>query len=43
VGEVRDTESLVTEFQPFEGRSIAVIAFFGLLAWRRFRTKDITS
>jgi hypothetical protein len=35
-GAARSSDALVTEFQPFDGRALAVLAFLALLAWRRF-------
>lgn len=40
VGIPRSSESLVTEFQPFDGKAAAVVAFFALLAWRSVRRRD---
>jgi hypothetical protein len=40
VGMPRSTEALVGEFQPFEGKAAAVVAFFALLAWRQARRPD---
>jgi hypothetical protein len=37
VGAPHATDALVTEFQPFNGKPAAVVAFFALLAWRRAR------
>jgi hypothetical protein len=37
------TDALVSEFQPFEGRALVVVAFFLLLAWRRWRRPDAPS
>jgi hypothetical protein len=39
-GAARVSDALVTEFQPFEGRAVALVVFFALLAWRRARRPD---
>jgi hypothetical protein len=36
-GSPHATDALVNEFQPFEGRALAVIVFFLVLAWRAWR------
>jgi hypothetical protein len=40
VGLPKPAAALVTEFQPFDGRPLAVIGFLALLAWRRARRPD---
>jgi hypothetical protein len=40
VGLPRPAAALVTEFQPFDGRPLAVAGFLALLAWRRARRPD---
>jgi hypothetical protein len=42
VGMAHVPEAMVTEFQPFDGRSAAVLAFFILLAWRAFGRRETT-
>jgi hypothetical protein len=42
VGLPRPAAALVTEFQPFDGRPLAVVGFLALLAWRRARRPDPT-
>jgi hypothetical protein len=40
VGLPKPAAALVTEFQPFDGRPLAVVALLALLAWRRARRPD---
>ena len=39
-GAARTSGALVSEFQPFDGHALAVVAFLALLAWRRARRPD---
>jgi hypothetical protein len=39
-GAARTAGTLVSEFQPFDGHALAVVAFVALLAWRRARRPE---